>query len=85
MREQSLENLQKSKIKSKYLKKISQVSITIDLFSFTIMEIFKLIYHDEGLFANEFLFFIAKVRNCNNNNLGFNSFESVGNHVLFHK
>lgn len=60
--DQSLENLRKNNIKSKYLKKMSYVSITIDLISFTTMEIFKLIYHDEGLFANEILFFMGKVK-----------------------
>lgn len=62
MREQSVENLQKNKIKSKYLKKMSYVSITIDLISFTTMEIFKFIYQDECLFPNEFSYFIGKVK-----------------------
>ncbi len=61
IREKNIENLQKYRIKSKYLKKMSIVSITIDLSSFTVMEIFKLIYLDEGLTDIELFFFIGKV------------------------
>ena len=49
------------------------------------MEILKLIYLDEGLFANEVLFFAAKVNDYINNNLGFNYYESFSYHVLFNK
>lgn len=86
VREQNIENFQKYKIKSEYLKKISYVSITMDLISFTVMEILKLIYHDEGLFGNEVLFFIGKVNNIfSNKNLGFYNNESIRNYVLFNK
>jgi hypothetical protein len=64
-REQTIDNLHKYIIKSKYLKKMSYVSIIIDCISFTSMEIFKLIYNDKGLFGDEVLFFSLKVNIIN--------------------
>jgi len=65
VREQTIDNLHEYMIKSVYLKRMSNVSIIIDCFSFTSMEIFKLIYHDEGLFGDEVLFFSLKVNIIN--------------------
>jgi len=59
--EQNIENLLKYMIKATYLKKLSYVSIIIDLISFIAMETLKLVYYDEGEFANTLFFFIAKV------------------------
>lgn len=61
MREQTIENLHKYIIKSKYLKKMSYISIISDCISFTIMEILKLIYEDEEFFKDEVLFCVGKV------------------------
>jgi len=84
MREQNADNLQKNKINSKYLIKMSYVSLTIDLISFTTMEILKFIYNDDSLFHNDFLFFLGKVKTIlNSNYIGFHYNQFVCNHVLF--
>jgi len=59
--QQNIDNYQKNKIKAKSLKKLSLITITIDLITFTAIEILKLIYHNKDQYIKELIFFIANV------------------------
>jgi len=60
-REHNIENLEKYIIKANILKKLSYISIVIDLISFTAMEVLKLIYDDSAKILSLIISFIVKV------------------------
>jgi hypothetical protein len=62
LREQNIENLERCMDKATYLKRLSFISLTIDLIFSIAIEILKLIYYDKGEYESTLYFFIAKVK-----------------------
>ena len=61
VRELNIENIKKNLIKAKYLKKLSYITIVIDLIAFISTELLEIIYSRYEDFLYELIFFIFKV------------------------
>lgn len=83
VKEGNVETLNKNILKAKYLKKLSYISIIIELISFSIMEILELIYSTNEIMQESIYFAIKVIKN--NDNLDFDNFDFISFFILFDK